>query len=361
MESRQHSCGFRILEAECPALFQALRAGQALAIEDVSKDVRTVGLEEAHMGSGECKSLLSVPVRLRNQLIGFVWIEDRPTSVERLSESRTFALALANVIAAQFALSPPQEDLQNTSFVAPTAPVVASASGASARRSVAAVSSSRTPASPIAMRTASLIDERNRRFLREATRRGLEGGQLGATLFPHTTVLVLRIADDLALAAKDGDRENGTVFETIVKVCQMAATEYDIPYMKVVNQEIVAAGGFTTDSEATAITVADFALDAQEALSRVLADVQAPTAYAMGIDTGPALGSPVGLGRLAYNLWGQAVRIASQMAATARPGTIQVTETTGEQLRDRYLLRRRGGFYLEESGEVTIYALGARL
>jgi class 3 adenylate cyclase len=48
------------------------------------------------------------------------------------------------------------------------------------------------------------------------------------------------------------------------------------------------------------------------------------------------------------------------MSETARPGTIQVTESTYGQLQDRYLFRRRGGFFLGGTGDITTYVLRTR-
>lgn len=73
------------------------------------------------------------------------------------------------------------------------------------------------------------------------------------------------------------------------------------------------------------------------------------------------IGCSVGFGQTAYNVWGDAVRVASSLAATAQRGTIQASEASYEQLRDRFVFRRRGGFYLEQVGEMTTYVLRGRL
>jgi hypothetical protein len=38
-----------------------------------------------------------------------------------------------------------------------------------------------------------------------------------------------------------------------------------------------------------------------------------------------------------------------------------VSEASYEQLRDRFVFRRRGGFYLEQVGEMTTYLLRGKL
>jgi hypothetical protein len=49
------------------------------------------------------------------------------------------------------------------------------------------------------------------------------------------------------------------------------------------------------------------------------------------------------------------------MADTSLPGTIQVTETVYEELREKYLFQLRGHHYLERVGEFSTYLLGGQL
>jgi class 3 adenylate cyclase len=73
------------------------------------------------------------------------------------------------------------------------------------------------------------------------------------------------------------------------------------------------------------------------------------------------IGSAVGFGQTAYNIWGEAVRVASSLAATAQRGTIQASEASYELMQGGFLFRRRSGFYLERVGEMTTYVLRGRL
>ena len=73
------------------------------------------------------------------------------------------------------------------------------------------------------------------------------------------------------------------------------------------------------------------------------------------------IGCAVGFGKTAYNVWGEAVRVAASLALSAQPGTTQVSESAYERLCDRFVFRRRGGFYLEQVGEMTTYVLRGRL
>jgi adenylate cyclase len=73
------------------------------------------------------------------------------------------------------------------------------------------------------------------------------------------------------------------------------------------------------------------------------------------------MGSAIGFGQVAFNVWGEAVRVAATMATAAPFGAVQTTESTYELLRDGFVFRRRGAFYLERLGEMTTYFLRGRL
>jgi hypothetical protein len=81
----------------------------------------------------------------------------------------------------------------------------------------------------------------------------------------------------------------------------------------------------------------------------------------MGIDTGVALGGPVGLGRDSYNLCGTATLRAAEMAKTAPLGSIQVTAFAYRYLVADFLFRPRGAFYVHPEGETSTYLLAGQI
>jgi adenylate cyclase len=70
----------------------------------------------------------------------------------------------------------------------------------------------------------------------------------------------------------------------------------------------------------------------------------------MGIACGPVVAGVVGARRFFYDVWGDAVNVASRMETTAPVGAIQVTADVRARLRD--------GFVLDERGEVDVKGKG---
>ena len=348
-ESRGHTTGAAIRRVECPELFEALAGGDEIAVEDAAQDALTAALARMYLSPLGCRSLLSVPITGGHGVVGCVWIEDAGRMGRRGVDAQPFARTVAHFMGARLAAAGEAEEVGPVMAVA--------ASGGAATPDLPSAAKLAVPEA--ALRTASISNERNRALLRQMSARGDE--RLIGTLCPHTTVLVLRFFDDLALAARaDSEQEIG-VIERIVAAFQEITERLRVRYLKIMTNEIVAAEGFDGDARQAAVTLGEVALALQDECARSFAHLGGRLDYTIGLDTGAVIGCSVGFGQTAYNVWGDAVRVASSLAATAQRGTIQASEASYEQLRDRFVFRRRGGFYLEQVGEMTTYVLRGRL
>ena len=68
----------------------------------------------------------------------------------------------------------------------------------------------------------------------------------------------------------------------------------------------------------------------------------------------------IGSTKFSYDLWGDAVNLASRMEQYGVPGEIQVTESTYLLLRDHYVLEERGLVTVKGKGKVLAYLLKGR-
>jgi class 3 adenylate cyclase len=343
-DSRGHTDAAEIALAQCPQFAGSLLAGEILSVADTGSDPLTAELYLIYLQAAGCRSLLSVPVRNEDRVVGCVWIEDAALSAEAEQDAIGFVRILGRLLAPRFAAAPLAE-------AAPQQPAMAVGD---------AHGGPSLPSGQAGLRNASLSVERDRLLLHEITRRGLCEEQVAAMRFAHVTVLVLRMADDIALAT--GSAADAVVIERIVRACQSAAERHSIRYLKILNEQIVAAEGFDAeDKKGAAERLANAALEIDAECMRIFAELGRPPGFALGLDTGAVLGSAIGFGQVAFNVWGEAVRVAATMANSAPGGMIQVTQSTYELLRDGFVFRRRGAFWLERLGEMTTYFLRGRL
>jgi adenylate cyclase len=352
-ETNGHTTGAEIPRAESPELFEALFQGEELTIEDAARDPRTARLADVYLNAVGCRSLLSAPIANTSGVVGFVWIEDGGTTGRLEVDAKSFTRTITHMLSVRFAQASSPETVRPD--------VVIAASGATATDAVMPTPADSLPVGQPALRTCSISRARERALLREISARSLNDDGLRAKVFPKATALVLRFFDDLAMAAGAGAEQQVGVIERIVAAFQEITERQELRYVKIMTDQIVAVEGFDQAAHQAAITLGEAALALQDECSRSSAHLGGPLQYAIGLDTGTVMGSAVGFGQTAYNVWGEAVRLASTMATTARRGTIQVSEASYEHLRDRFVFRRHGGFYVEQVGEMTTYVLRGRL
>jgi urea transport system substrate-binding protein len=77
----------------------------------------------------------------------------------------------------------------------------------------------------------------------------------------------------------------------------------------------------------------------------------------IGINTGTVVAGVIGIRKFIYDIWGDAVNIASRMESHGLAGGIQVTEITYELLKDKYSFWHRGKVMIKGRGEMDTYIL----
>jgi adenylate cyclase len=337
-EGNSHTSGALLRGGDFPAFFSEMRQGKEVHIRNATADPRAAALHMTYLRPVGVSGIISHPVERKDQTVGALWLEYRGEAPEEESGSG-FAQMLANLAAPLIAAS----EQERSEGDGRTLEVVKGSPAA-----VAALAE---------LRGARLCDER---AIRVERRLGPEG-KSGAALFPNTTVLALKFFDDSSLAAALKDEQSPLVIRRIVSAFQEAADGVGVPYLKILTDQIIAVDGLEGDESAAAHRLMQVALSMQDVCSSLFLELGRGPQYAFGLDTGPSVGSHVGFGQSPYNIWGESVRVALSLASSAQPGSILVSEATYELLREDYLFRRRGSYYLDQVGEMETFTLRGHL
>jgi adenylate cyclase len=106
--------------------------------------------------------------------------------------------------------------------------------------------------------------------------------------------------------------------------------------------------------------LADFALDMADAAAALKDPHGKAVPIRIGMANGPVVAGVVGSRRFFYDVWGDAVNVASRMETTDSVGRIQVPETVYERLKDRYVLQARGSIDVKGKGVMRTWYLVGR-
>ena len=341
-ETMGHTGGIAFGEDQLPQYFQCLAAGEELVAVDAASDPRTAELHRIYLHPLGCRVLSAIPVMRDSEVLGALWLEDNDSGRDGHAGDIEFGRAVANLLALRMHR---------------TGNRVATNGGDRATEHRGDESGGISDA----MRETALLADSRAEALRArlASEQG-EGRATPADVYEDVSVAVIRFTDPVSLAASVGG-SGSNAFEELVLRLEALATEAGAEYLKMLGSQIVCAAGLDCGAREGAHAVGAFAVDALDGCARLFTSLEQSMAFRIGVDTGPVIGSAVGRGRTIFNLWGEAVVTAARMADTGVEGQIQVTETTYRQLREDYVFRSRGSFYLEDVGEMTTYFLTGRL
>jgi class 3 adenylate cyclase len=143
------------------------------------------------------------------------------------------------------------------------------------------------------------------------------------------------------------------LFSEIDALCE----SHGLEKIKTIGDAYMLAGGLPDKRADHAEAVARMALEMRDLAANKKNPLGEPLRMRIGIHTGPVVAGVIGRRKLNYDLWGDTVNTASRMESHAVPGTIQVTETTYERLRERFELEPRGTVEIKGKGAMATYVL----
>ncbi len=187
------------------------------------------------------------------------------------------------------------------------------------------------------------------------------GEQTIADSYPEVTVLFSDIVGFTAMSAQISPMELVIELNKIFRRFDALSIKFGVEKIKTIGDAYMAVGGVPEVVSDHAERVADMALAMQLEMDEYNKDAPTPLQIRIGLNTGAVVAGVTGTVKFAYDLWGDAVNIASRMESTGIPGQIQVSESTASQLRERgFILENRGGVEVKGKGIMNTWMLRRR-
>ncbi len=133
---------------------------------------------------------------------------------------------------------------------------------------------------------------------------------------------------------------------------------YGLEKIKTIGDAYMCAGGLPYPTKDHALKMIQAAFEITEFVEhskKVNSTDQVRFDIRIGINTGPVVAGVVGTKKFAYDIWGDAVNIASRMESNSEPGKINVSEKTYELIKDIYDCEQRGEIKVKNHGKLKMY------
>ena len=137
------------------------------------------------------------------------------------------------------------------------------------------------------------------------------------------------------------------------------AEKHNLEKIKTIGDAYMCAGGLPVanstnpaDAVAAALEIRDFM---ETERKKRAAGGESYWQLRIGINTGPVVAGVVGKNKFAYDIWGDAVNIASRMESSGEPGKVNISGATYELVKDRFVCSYRGKVAAKNKGEIDMY------
>jgi len=178
-----------------------------------------------------------------------------------------------------------------------------------------------------------------------------------AEQFEDATILFADIVGFTPLSAQMGAIELVEFLNDIFSTFDQLTERFHLEKIKTIGDAYMVVGGLPSPYPEHTAAIAAMALEMQRAITQLVRSTGKPLQIRIGIHSGSVVAGVIGMKKFIYDLWGDAVNVASRMEALGEPGKIQVTERVYERLCDRFTFIPRGTVTVKGKGEMQTYWL----
>ncbi len=181
--------------------------------------------------------------------------------------------------------------------------------------------------------------------------------QIIADEYDDVTVLFADIVDFTTMSSGVAPVEVVGKLNEVFSELDRLALQHGLEKIKTIGDAYMVTGGVPEPREDHCQAVAAFAVDMLEVVSKHISWTGEPMQIRVGINCGPVVAGVIGEQKFIYDLWGDAVNVASRMESNGLANQIQVTEAVREKLDGLYHFKERPPQFIKGKGMMVTYLL----
>ena len=174
------------------------------------------------------------------------------------------------------------------------------------------------------------------------------------------TILFADLIDFTTLSSRLSAKDLVRLLNGLFSEFDRLALDLGVEKIKTVGDAYMLAGGLPEPRTDHAHAVADMALAMIEAVKRANCDLPTPLQMRIGIHSGDVVAGVIGTHKFAYDIWGDAVNIASRMQSHGIANRIQVSAATHRHIHERFRLEPHGTVDIKGKGPMETFILLGR-
>ncbi len=181
-----------------------------------------------------------------------------------------------------------------------------------------------------------------------------------ADYFAQASILFADIKDFTPLCKNRTPQQLVKILNEIFCEFDELSLKYGLEKIKTSGDGYMAAGGLPKANSKHAIHCCNCALDMLQAFQRISQKHHLKTGLRVGIGCGEVIAGIIGKNKFSYDMWGEAVNLASRMESHGACNKIQTTQSTYELTKDKFEYAKRGTIQVKGVGNVNTYWLLGR-
>jgi adenylate cyclase len=175
--------------------------------------------------------------------------------------------------------------------------------------------------------------------------------------FNSVTVLFVDIVGFTEFSSNKSPEKLVELLNEVFSIFDDLAIKHNLEKIKTIGDAYMVAAGVPDQGYNDAERIAEFALDLILELEKHNKSTRNDLNVRVGINSGPVVAGVIGKMKFIYDLWGDAVNIASRMESHGLTGKIQVSESTFELLSDKFEFEKREEILVKGKGMMQTYIL----
>jgi adenylate cyclase len=182
-----------------------------------------------------------------------------------------------------------------------------------------------------------------------------------ADSFEGVSVLFADLVGFTPLTAKMAPIEMVNLLNEIFSYFDELVEKYDLEKIRTIGDSYMVAAGVPRVCKDHAHAIVSMALEMRDFILRLPPIEEKQIEFRIGINSGPVVGGVIGRKKFVYDVWGDAVNVASRMESHGKANQIQITEATYRLVQHDFICTPRGRIEVKGRGEMeTWFVVEAR-